>query len=240
VAGHISPEMIDAVQRHIFDALARTLAGGTLPEDEQDRMLAQAAAEACAVLSRWQDSFEWDNVRPSGSAPIADAIPDWKRIRPFLGPLKEGLTAIVERRSRMPGAPKMRDPADYIDRAIKAARRTAGRHPRLGRDQLFEQAVGAINELRDEVCQLSDDLKVDLDSRAKQARRKRARSILAKVAGVLLTLSLAMAGASPHNMRQNIPEWGHEAVRVLMVHIIAETAQPSVRLTPPRLRPQPR
>jgi len=47
-----------------------------------------------------------------------------------------------------------------------------------------------------------------------------------------------MAGANPHDVRQNIPDWGHEADKVLVVHHVAESAQPSVRIAPPRLGPQ--
>jgi hypothetical protein len=47
-----------------------------------------------------------------------------------------------------------------------------------------------------------------------------------------------MGGTSPHDMMQHFPEWGHEAVKVLVVHHIAETAQPEVKLAPPRLGPR--
>ena len=100
-------------------------------------------------------------------------------------------------------------------------------------------ATDRLKRLRDDVCALAGDFEGDLKSEAKSAeRRKKARRLLAKVPGVLLSLTLAMGGASPHDMEQHIPEWGHEAVKVLVVHHIAETAQPEVKLAPPRLGPR--
>jgi hypothetical protein len=227
--------MIDAVQRYIYDALARTADGSTLPADEQDRLLAQASVEACQILTQWLDSFEWEELRPSSRAPIGDAIPDWERIKQFLSPLKETLTRIAARQSNNHGTQEIFDPADYVDKALEAARQTAGRYRRRKRDDLFRQAGTRINSLRTEVCDLATGF---ADKTQSAARRKRARSVLAKVAGLLLTLSLAMAGASPSQMRQNIPEWGHDAVRVLFVHNIAAAAQPGVPVTLPQLGPQ--
>jgi hypothetical protein len=235
VAGSLSPDLIDTVQRHIYDALARTSDGSTLPEDEQDKMLAQACAEACDILHDWRNSFQWEDLSPSAGAPIAAAIPEWERVKPFLDPLKQALTRIV--RQMQPEQERI-EPAAHIDEAIKAAAQTARRYPRLNRDELFNEASARIDAVRDEVCQLAHEMRAGLQDRAKRQRwRKRARSALLKVAGLVLTLSLAMAGAGPHDVRQHIPEWGHEAVKVLMVHSIAQSAQPGVRITPPRLGP---
>ena len=235
----ISADMIEAVQRHIYDALAQTSERSILPDEEQDRLLAQACAEACAVLASWLDSSEWETLRPSGRAPIADAIPEWERVRPFLDPLRETLAAIMQRQHDLPSAREIGDPAAYINRVLTAAEQTARRFRRYNRQELFEAAADRLKRLRDDVCALAGDFAGDLKSKEKSAeRRKKARRLLAMVPGVLLSLTLAMGGTSPHDMVQHFPEWGHEAVKVLVVHHIAETAQPEVKLAPPRLGPR--
>ena len=231
----ISAGLIEAVQRDIYDALARTSEGSLLPEEEQDRLLAQACTEACDVLARWLESPEWREQCPAGRAPIADAIPEWERVRPFLEPLKETLAAIAQRQHDLPVIGEIGDPDRYIDRVVAAAEQTARRYRRYDRQALFTTATGRVSDLRTEVCELAGDLKSQTRS---TERRKKARSVLGKVAGLLLTLSLTMAGASPATVAQNIPEWGHEAVKVLFVHHVAETAQPQVKVAPPRMGPR--
>ena len=58
------------------------------------------------------------------------------------------------------------------------------------------------------------------------------------MAGLLLTLTLTMTGAGPHDVAQHMSEWSHEAVKVLVVHHVAQTAQPQLKLAPPRLGPR--
>jgi hypothetical protein len=229
----ISAGRIDAVGRHVQEALTRSFPGSTFPEKEQDRLLAQACAEACEILALWRDSPEWQGQCPATRAPVADAIPDWERIRPFLGPLKETLAAVAQRQQDVPI-----DPASYIDGIIERAEETARRYRRFDRQQLFTEATDRVDRLRAEVCALAGDLKGDLDHAERIAKRKKAIVALGKVAGFLLTMTLAFGGASPHAVQQNIPEWGHDAVRVLVVHHAAETAEPQVRVAPPRLGPQ--
>jgi hypothetical protein len=235
MADGISGGLIETVQRHIYDALAQTSERSTLPGDEQDKLLAQACAEACDVLTRWLASPEWAALAPSGRGLIADAIPDWERVKPFLDPLRETLAAIAKRQKDLPVIQEIGDPDRYIDRVVEAAEETARRHRRYDRQALFKTATDRASDLRTEVCELAGDLKSQTTS---AERRKKARSVLGKVAGLMLTLSLTMAGASPATMAQNIPAWGHEAVKVLFVHHIAETAQPQVRVAPPRMGPR--
>lgn len=235
MADGISAGQIEAVQRDIYDALARTTERSVLPDEEQDRLLAQACAEACDVLTSWLGSPQWEALCPSGRAPIADAIPEWERVKPFLDPLKETLAAIARRQQRLPVVPEIGDPARYIDGIIAAAEQTARRFRRFDRQELFTDATGRVSRLRADVCALSGDL----TSQTRSAeRRKKARSVLGKVAGLLLTLTLAMAGAGPHDMAEHIPEWGHEAVKVLVVHHVAQTAQPEIKMGPPRMGPR--
>jgi hypothetical protein len=224
--------MIDTVRWHINDALARTSNRSTLSDDAKDAELAQASAEACDLLNQWLGSFEWGQLRPSGSAPIWDAIPEWERIRPFLDPLGEALARITQRQKNTRGARDASNPAAYIDEAIREAGRTARRYKRYDRGQLFTEAGNRIEVLRKEACEFAAHFNAEKET---AQQRRKVRAALGTIAGLLLTLSLALASASPHDVRQNIPEWGHEAVKVLMIHDIAATAQPGVHVAPPRL-----
>jgi hypothetical protein len=47
--------MIEAVQSHIYDALAQTTEHSTLTDEQRDRLLAQASIESCELLSAWLD-----------------------------------------------------------------------------------------------------------------------------------------------------------------------------------------
>ena len=135
MADGISAGTIETVQRHIYDALAQTSERSTLPGAEQDRLLAQACAEACDVLTNWLASPEWAALCPSGRGPIADAIPEWERVKPFLDPLKQTLAAIVERQKDLPVVREIGDPARYVDGIIAAAgRRAAGSAGSAGRN----------------------------------------------------------------------------------------------------------
>src|SRR5947209_1276952 len=204
MADGISAGVVEAVQRRIYEALAQTSERSLLPEEEQDKLLAEACAESCSVLGGWLASPEWEAARPAGRAPIADAIPDWQRIRPFLDPVKEALTAIAQRQQDLPGVLKIGDPDAYIDRVIKAAGETARRFRRYDRQALFEEATGRIGSLRDDVCALAGDLRGETKSAGKRAeRRRKTRSVLSAVAGLLLTLTLTMAGVGPDDAAQH-------------------------------------
>jgi hypothetical protein len=234
--------MIEAVQSHIYDALARTTEHSTLTDEQQDRLLAQASIESCDLLSAWLDGPDWDGLRPSVKETLADTIPDWERMRPFLDPLRDTLIRFSQRQKDI----AIGDPDEYIDRIIKDAESTGRRHRRLDRQQLFDTATERLGPLRTTICGLAGELTGDLETRANDAeskrkrkdRRKKVLSVLGTIATVLLSVSLAMAGANPHDVRQNIPDWGHEAVNVLVVHHVAASAQPGVRIAPPRLGPQ--
>lgn len=231
----ISPEMIEAAQRHIYDALARTSSHSTLTEDEQDTLLAMVCAEACVILDAWANSSDWGELAPSGPfamKPIADDAGDWKHIEPFLDPLKETVSRISARR-HMGGTPEILDPAEYIEKLISRVKYTSRRFRRLSRHDLYLEANRRMRALEDQVCIISRELgaRVD-DSEERRERRSRARAILGTVDGLLLSVSLAMASAGLSAVRQNIPQRGHEAVQVLVVHHIADTVTPIARLTP--------
>jgi hypothetical protein len=228
--------MIEAAQRHIYDALAQTSAHSTLTEDEQDTLLAMACAEACVILNAWANSSDWGELAPSGPfamKPIADDAGDWKHIEPFLDPLKETVSRISARRRMGGGTPEMLDPAEYIEKIISRVKYTSRRFRRLSRHDLYLEANRRMRALEDQVCIISRELgaRVD-DSEKRRERRSRARAILGTVDGLLLSVSLAMASAGLSAVRQHIPQRGHEAVQVLVVHHIADTVTPIARLTP--------
>ena len=235
MAGNVTFEMIDVASRRIRDALAQTAPGSVLPEDQQDKLLAQASAEACNVLTQWLDSFQWAALTSAAGALIGDAIPQWARVKPFLDPVRETLTRIAARQQNGSEVP---DAAAYVDNALAAAERTARRYRRRKNTELFTLAANRIDSLRAEVCRLATEWTANPPSGERRAEwHKRTRWVLRKVPGLLLTLSVAMASASPAEMAHNIPAWGHDAVQVLFVHNIAAAAQPGDPIVLPRLGP---
>lgn len=250
MANGISIGRIEAVQRHIYDALTQSSDGSTLSEEEQDRLLAQACVEACDLLTGWLESPQWRDLRQTGTGPIGRAVPDWKQVKPLMEPLKETLAAIAKRQYNPKTAPDF-DPDRYINEAIEAAEKTARRYPRLDGQKLFEDADNKSRNLRNEVCQLASEFKVGFKKKAEHTAklaehdsrwRRRAKKVLKTIPGFLLAASLTMAGAvmgaSPHAVAQNVPAWGHAAVNVVVVHHVAQTAQPEVKVAPPRMGPR--
>ena len=59
----VTIDRIDGVRRDIADAVNRTAPGSTLPEPEQERLLAQACTETCQLLTDWADSPQWISAR---------------------------------------------------------------------------------------------------------------------------------------------------------------------------------
>jgi hypothetical protein len=239
VADGVDPGMVEAVRWHIYDALTRTSEHSTLPEQEQDRLLAQVCGEACDVLGRWVRSDVWAAMRTSGSGTVADVIPDLKRVKPFLDPLKETLNRIEAEGKRRPGVPEIGDATRHIDRAIAATEYTGRRYRRLSQDQLFDQATRRVEQLKADVCRLAGEFQHDVGDQQKRAqRKKRALSVLGTVASVLLSVALSMVvSASPAAVHQNTAQWVHDASTVMVVHHVAQTAQPNVRIAPPHAGP---
>jgi hypothetical protein len=261
VADGVDPGMVEAVRWHIYDALARTSEHSTLPEEEQDRLLAQVCGEACDVLGRWVEGDVWAAMRKSHTGTVADVIPDLKRVQPFLDPLKETLNRIADEDRRRPGVPEIGDTTRYIDRAIAATEYTGHRYRRLSQNQLFDQASRRVEELQKNVCRLAGEYKSDredqqehakreleeqeeqakrdLEDQRKRDKRKRwARSVLGTVATTLLSLALSMVvSTTPASVHQDSAQWVHEASNVLLVHHVAQTAQPNVRIAPPHAGP---
>jgi hypothetical protein len=234
----VTAERVAAVQAHIADAVSRTSADSTLPELEQDKLLAQSCVEACDLLKDWLDDPWWDAVRPSRDGPVAEFVPVQREFAKFLGPmLKAALAEAVKY--------GMSIPEWLVDEAHEKVTATARRLPRMRRRQLFEEARIRVASLQREICGLSAQMSSGIHSAtalaADAASRQKVRKALGKVSGVLLAVALAMAGAGPHAAAQNVAEWGNagiRAVEVITVHYLADRAQPSLRVAPPRAGPQ--
>jgi hypothetical protein len=246
VVGSISPERLDAALRDVNDALVRTAPSSVLPEDEQDTLLAQACAEACDVLGDWLTSPSWQQLSPSGesgSRPVADSVADFERLRPYLTPVTEAVTRVARRPPCARGAPGIEDPAAYVDNLISGARLTGRRQRKLDLRQLYASADSRLQALRAQACAIASGFRAGTEKQAtdaeRTARRRHVRAVLLKVAGVLFTVSVALASVSPGAAAQNIPQWGHDAIAVLFVHQVAHTAAPTVSIAPPRLGPRP-
>lgn len=227
---------IEVVQRHVIEALLASRAQTTLSDEKQDSLLAQACAEACGILDRWVKGPAWEWLRPAARGPIADVSPDWRAVRPFLLRLSEALSRMSERRPAVSGISSIGDPGAYVDELIRQAELTGRRHRLFNRDDLYAEATERIKVLRSSVCAAASDFDKGTKNRAR--RRAVARTVLKAVGGFLLSASLIMVGATPQAMAHDMPEWGHEAVKVLLVHHAGQTAQPSVRIAPPQLGPE--
>lgn len=231
----VTVDRIAVVQAHITEAVTRTSASSTLSQQEQNKLLAQSCAEACDLLKDWLADAWWDRSRPSSDTPIKDVVPTQKELASFLGPMLKTSLA----RARQGGVDI---PDSLVDEAREKVAATARRFPRMGRQQLFRQAADRVKTLQEEVCGLASQIGTATHSAAEGgAWRRKSRKALGKVSGLLLAVTLAMAGAGPHAVAENTAEWGHAAVRaveVITVHYIADRAEPSVRVAPSYSGPQ--
>lgn len=234
----VTAERVAAVRAHIVDAVSRTSADSTLPELEQDKLLAQSCVEACDLLKDWLEDPWWDTVRPSRDGLVSEFVPAQEEFAKFLGPM---LKASIMRAGKY----GMSVPESLVDEARAKVAATVRRFPRMRRQQLFEEARIRVASLQREVCELSGQMSSRIHSAAAEApdspRRQTVRKALGKVSGVLLAVALAMSGASPHTAAQNAAEWGNaaiQAVEVITVHYLADRAQPSIRVAPPRSGPK--
>jgi hypothetical protein len=224
---------IEKVQDDILNALVRTNPPTTLSEEEQDRLLAEACSEACGILDRWVKGTAWEELRPKARKPIADVIPDWQAIRPFLAPLGVALSRVSERRPSVAGIPEIGEPEKYIDDLITRGESTSRRHPRFTSEQLYAQATDKIKLLQSSVCALAGDFAKSAKNRGRL--RAAARAALKWTAGFLFSAALITIGLTPEAVAHDVPAAVREAVSVVFVHQAAHTAQPTVRIAPPQL-----
>ena len=88
----VTIDRIARVQTDVVEAVTRTSASSTVPEQEQNKLLAQSCAEACDLLKDWLADAWWDRTRPPSDTPIRDLVPTQKELASFLGPtLKDAL-----------------------------------------------------------------------------------------------------------------------------------------------------
>jgi hypothetical protein len=220
---------IAGVQADVADALNRTSPASILPKAEQHSLLGQGCVEACDLLTDWLASPGWDGLRPKHDGPIASWIPERENLKKFLDPrLKDTLARADQGRNCVD--------TSLVDRAYEAVRDTARRYPRMKSQDLFLVARKRVEALQQEVCALATRLK----GQAHTAETwRKARKALKKVEEVLLAVVLAIVAAGPQ-AALGPSEWIHEAVNVVVVHQIAHSAQPNLRVAPPRAGPRPR
>jgi hypothetical protein len=233
IADEVRLAEIETAQGHILNALVQTNPPTTLSADEQDHLLAQACSEACGILGSWIESPAWKGLHPKGRGPVADVIPDWKAIRPFLAPLGVTLSRMSERRPSVAGIPEIRTAEKYIDDLIRDTESTSRRYPRLTREELYAEAQDRISRLRSSACEIASDFAKGTKNRARL--RAAARTALKWAASFLFSAALITIGLTQQAVAHDLSAAAHEAVSVAFVHQAAHTAQPTVRVAPPRL-----
>jgi hypothetical protein len=241
----VTGDRVDAVRRHVADAVTQTSAASTLPEAEQDRLLEQACVESCALLRDWLDSQESLALPAAADVPLREVLKDHEQLSEFLSPLfADALDRAAEASDDR--AATVRKARAEVTRAVREARANARRHPRWTTRQLRQITIDNVQKLRNEVCQLAQQLatlrqeRLALQSasgREQEARgrvwRRRAVKALKVVSGFMLPLavSLLLSVGGPHQASQNISTWAH-AAQVVVTHDLAVHAQPGVSIAP--------
>jgi hypothetical protein len=187
--------------------------------------------QASPVRSAADVLEDWSGLRPRISARVADALP---RREDYAGFLDQWLADALTPACQVAGT--ISPAVSLVTEARVAVERTAGRHLMWKQRDLFDTADRRVRELRAETCQLAGDLRSTvMAGSAADARRRRARTALKKGIGMLPALVLAIGVVSQAQMETNLAAWGHDAVRVVTVYLIAEQAQPDMLIEPPWL-----
>jgi vacuolar-type H+-ATPase subunit H len=241
----ITTDRIDAVRRHVADAVTQTSAASTLPEPEQDRLLEQALAESCELIGDWLDSQRSLALPATADVPLREVLKDHEQLSQFLSPLFADALERAEPASDDHAA-TVRQAREEVSRAVRDARATARRHPRMTTGQLRQVATDNVQKLRNEVCQLAQRFAAHRqeslaqqpasgteDGARRGSWRRRAVKALKAVSGFMLPLavSLMFTVSGPHQAGQNISTWAH-AAQVVVTHDLAVHAQPGVTLAP--------
>jgi hypothetical protein len=227
----VTPERIAQVHADVTDVVVRMSEGSILPAPEQNRMLAQACTEVCGLLRDWLANDDWARMRPRASARVADTVPGRQDYARFLDQM---LADALTRASQAAGAPSLAE--SLVDEARAAVERISRRRFLWTQQELFDAADSRVRKLRTEVCKLAFDLGDEAaEDRTREDRRLRARKVLQRTLGLLPALTLAMASVSPPQMEANLSAWGHDAVRVVTIYLIAEQAEPDALIEPPQL-----
>ena len=237
--GSVTIDRVAMVQADILSATVRTSGNSTLPVPEQNRLLAQGCAEACDLLQDWLTSGWFGGLRATDDGLLADSLPTAEQFTQFLGPVfGDALVCAAQAGIEI-------DVSCLHEARTKVAG-LARRYRRMKRTDLFRAAAERVGALRDEVCRAAAQLKkIAADGGdpgpAGAVWRQKAQRALRKVAAFLpamaLTVAGAMLGVGPHEMTHSVSEWAHEAATIVVVEHIADLAQPTVRVTPPRSGP---
>lgn len=208
----VTRERIELVHRDVTGAMVRTGAGTTLAAADQSRLLAQACAEVCELLTDWLASPHWTQWPRDGSTLVGAALDRQDYVR-FLD---QTLADVAGR------AGLTRDTAKcLVDNARDAVASRASRRPPWRQHDLFEEADLRVQALRTEVCALAPVLAAPEGGPAQQ---RRARSLLRRALLVLPTIMLAMAATSPAQMQTNLGAWAHDTGRVVVTYLIGDQA----------------
>jgi hypothetical protein len=238
----VTIDRIDGVRRDIADAVNRTAEGSLLPEPEQQRLLAQACAETCALLTDWVSSPQWEELRPAHEVLLSETLADQERFRQLLGPLFADAMERTLKGSDGAGerARRIDEARAEADKTVRDALATSRRYRRLSTEQVFAAAVVRVGKLRDEVCQLARELSGPQRDPARLNRwLRQARTQLRKAGKFLLTLTvtLMVTVPGPGPVVHDLDTWAHDA-KAVMVHELAAQAQPGVRVAPPSPGPR--
>lgn len=216
----------DRLQRVRADLTAAVTAEGTLlPAPDQDRLLAQACEEACALLQDWLLSPEWASLRPRRNPETTTTV-------------KQADFAAFLNGSLADAAARAGLPEDESARLVQAARAAVdamtGWHLPPSRERLFATADQRVTTLRKEVCALAGSLRTDIETAAaSEARRSHARAVLGRVKSVLTTIALTLAVATPAQIATNVSLELHETSHVVLMYLMAEQAHPHLTIAPP-------
>jgi len=236
----ITTDRIDAVRRHVADAVTQTSAASTLPEPEQDRLLEQALAESCELIGDWLDSQQALAVPAAANVPLREVLKDHEQLSQFLSPLFAD--ALERAGAAGDRAATVRQAREEVSRAVRDARANARRHPRMTTGQLRQVATDNVRKLRNEVCQLAQRFAAhrpqqpgsgaEEEARGRSWRRRAVKALKAVSSLMVpLAVSLLLTVSGPHQAGQNISTWAH-AAQVVVTHDLAVHAQPGVTLAP--------
>jgi hypothetical protein len=216
------------LQNHIADVLNQTSERSILPQKQQAEMLAECCGQACGLLGEWLQGPDRDALRPAGDMSVKEMIKDRAAFEQFLAALLGDAQARASR---------YRLPVDneLIDRARKAIAETVRKKPRLKSKQLFATATEGVTQLHKAVCDLTGRLR---EYAQDPAALRIARRVLKKVIELLPALVIGMSGVALTQAGHDVVVFGHEAVKMVMVHHIAHSIQPGLYLMLPHEGPR--
>jgi hypothetical protein len=253
-------DRIEALHRHIAEAVIQTTEHSTLPPEQQDMILRQACRESCDLLSDWLKN---PPAGPQGEASrvrIREFLRNQRQLAEFLNPLfadalvqartvraaaeadsgKAAKDKPAEDRAAKKTADDLATARKEVDQAVRGALATARRHPRMTAGDVFQVAQDNVSGLRDQVCELAKRPAEAKEADAGRAVwRRRARKTLQIVKKVLITLTLSVVTAAiTPQLSQDATVVAHVA-QTIIVHEVAAQARPGLPVAPPHAGLQP-